>query len=261
MIARHEALMNLLLEHGRMMVDDLAERFDVTTMTIRRDLDALEKEGLLTRVHGGCIPRIPRVDEQPFREKELQHTEEKEAIARAVVAHIADSSSLYLDTGTTCLKVARLLRAHRRHLLVCTNNLPAALELFGAESITVTVPGGKLASRSPDLVGPDGLVRLSEWRLDFAIVGADALDIDTGEFYSAEDATAAYSRRAQEQALQTVACIDSSKIGKRALAVAGRLRKGVTLCTDASLQKKDREHIHAHGADIWIARKETRRRP
>ena len=192
MIQRRDELLEMLLHRGRLGVEELTERFGVAGMTIRRDLDALEEQGLLTRTHGGCVLRTPHVRERPFREKEQQHRESKEAIARAIVSRVPDDTSLYLDTGTTCAMVARLMRRHRRDLQVFTNNLPAALELFGAEAIEVIMPGGVLGRRSPDLTGDYGVDRLQQWRFDLAIVGGDALDPVTGEFYSADLATAVH---------------------------------------------------------------------
>jgi len=132
MAQRRDELLEMLLGRGRLSVDELTARFGVTGMTIRRDLDDLEKQGLLTRTHGGCVLRTPHVRELPFREKEQRHQITKEAIARAIVSRVPDDASIYLDTGTTCVMVARFLRRHRRNLQVFTNNLPAALDLFGA---------------------------------------------------------------------------------------------------------------------------------
>jgi len=244
----------MLLDRGRLRVEELTERFEVTGMTIRRDLDALEKQGLLTRTHGGCVLRAPYVQELPFQEKEQRHRDAKEAIARAVVSAVRDGASLYLDTGTTCAMVARLLRRHRRDLRVFTNNLPAALELFGVETIEVVIPGGVLGRRSPDLTGDFGLARLREWHFDLAIVGGDALNLATGEFYAADLATAALSCAAQRRTAQVFACIDGSKLDQRALAVAGCLREGTTLFTDGKLPVAARRAMRKLGAKIVLAR-------
>ena len=260
MIHRHSELMGLLLDRGRMTVDELAGHFGVTGMTVRRDLATLEELGLLTRTHGGCVLRTPHVRELPFREKAQQHREAKEKIARAVVACLADGTSIYLDTGTTCAMVARLLPGHRRDIQVFTNNLPAALDLFGADGIGVVVPGGELGQRSPDLSGDSGLERLRQCRFDVAIVGADALDVAGGEFYAAELATAALSRTAQQQADCTFVCIDSSKFDKRALAVSGRLRDNVTLFTDRVIPPARRRAVLKLGARVVVAGNRTTRK-
>jgi len=252
MNGRHEQLLKLLLDRGRLGVDELAAALSVSGMTIRRDLQTLEEQGLLMRTHGGCVLRSGPVRELPFQEKVQQRREAKEAIARAVVARLSDGGSLYLDTGTTCAAVARLLPGHRRDMQVFSNNLPAVLELFGADGISVVVPGGVLGLRSPDLTGGVGLEALGRLCFDAAVVGADAFDPDRGEFYSADLATAALSRAAQERAARTFVCIDGSKFEKRGLALAGRLGKGVVLVTDARMTKDCLQRLRHTGAEIII---------
>ncbi len=257
MVKRHVELLELLLARGRLTVDQLSAHFKITGMTVRRDLAELERQGLLTRTHGGCVLRAAPVQELPFREKEGRNREAKEAIARAVVARLADGDSLYLDTGTSCAMVAALLPAHRRRLQVFTNNLPAALALFGAAEIAVVILGGGLGQRSPDLTGDLALARLADLRFDLAVVGGDALDAEAGEFYAADLATAALSRAAQRQAERTFLCLDSSKVGKRALAVCGRLDDRLAWFTDAALPAAARQAVRRHGSELVLAKPPT----
>ncbi len=247
---RHDKLLKLLLEHGRLAVDELTGHFGVTGMTIRRDLQILESQGLLTRTHGGCVLRSGHVRELPFQEKEARCREAKEAIARAVVSRLPDHCSLYLDTGTTCAAVARLLPGHRHDLQVFSNNLPAVLPLFAAGGITVTVPGGVLGHRSPDLTGSTGLDAIRRLRFDTAVVGADAFDPERGEFYSADMATAALSRAAQERADRTFFCIDATKFEKQGIALIGSLHAHAVLVTDADMSAQHLQELRRTGADL-----------
>jgi DeoR/GlpR family transcriptional regulator of sugar metabolism len=237
---RREEILELLIEHGRLAVEELAERFGVTGMTIRRDLSALEAEGLLTRTLGGCVLRgSTAVRERPFDEKRQQNRRAKEAIARAAAGRVEDGSSLYLDTGTTCCAVASVLAVCRKNLRVFTNNLPAAMELFAAECVEVVVLGGLLGRRSPDLTGEVAVRQLQRYRLDIAVVGADAVDPAAGQFYSADMATAELLRTAQAQAERVFLCIDASKFDRRSLAVAGELDSKVTLFTDRAIEGRN----------------------
>ncbi len=254
MLDRRESILNLLVRRGRQSVEDLSGKFGVTGMTIRRDLQAMEAEGLLTRVHGGCVLRGAQVRELPFDEKEQRRRIEKDAIARAVVARLSDGESLYLDTGTTCAAVARLLPGLRKNMRVFTNNLPAALALFGADSVQVVMLGGEMGQQSPDLTGEFANERLRLFRMDTAVVGADALDPQSGEFYSAEAPTAALSRIAQKRAERVFAVIDSSKFGQRALVKAGRLDSRVTLITDEGLGGVHRRCLERQGAKVVVAK-------
>ncbi|NLX98026.1 MAG: DeoR/GlpR transcriptional regulator [Rhodopirellula sp.] len=253
---RHETIRELLAERGRCGVEELAETLAVTTMTIRRDLSAMEKAGVLTRTHGGCVLRSPFVKEVPFSTKDQQRRVQKYAIAREAARRLPRGASVYLDTGTTAVHLARWLPTDC-DLRVFTNNLRVALELFGRQGVEVVVFGGVLARNSPDLTGELALARLQDFRFDVAVLGADAVNARRGEFYSADMGTALLSRTVQKQADRTVVVADSSKFGKQSLVVAGRLSADLTLVTDPELGKKDRAALEASGAEIVYASPET----
>ena len=255
---RHQTIHNLLAERGRLSVEELAGVLNVTTMTIRRDLAAMERAGILTRTHGGCVLRSPFVPEAPFSEKDRRQRAQKYAIAREAVRHLTAGDNVYLDTGTTAVHLARVLPGDQR-LRVFTNNLRVAMELFGREGVEVVVYGGALASRSPDLVGEVALASINGFRVDVAIMGADALDARRGEFYSADVGTAMLSRSAQQRASKTLVLVDSSKFGKHSLAVVGRLTEDVTLVTDEDMSETDRLLVQSTGAQVVVATLEDRR--
>ena len=233
-------------------MDDLAGELGVTPMTIRRDFTALEKAGVLTRTHGGCVSRSAFVQEVPFSSKERKQQRQKVAIAQAVIPLIRSGMTIYLDTGTTAVRVAGLLPESLR-LRVFTNNLRVAMELFGRAGVEVVVYGGTLAPKSPDLVGEVGITRIHDFRIDLAIMGADALNAELGEFYSADLATAMLSRAAQGRAAETLVVLDGSKFGKQSLAVVGRLDEQVTVVTDASSPEADRRRLLEFGTRVIVA--------
>ncbi len=250
---RQEQIRGLLAAQGRLNVAQLAGQLAVAAMTIRRDLAAMERAGLLTRTHGGCVLQSPFVSELSFPEKQQLRHEQKTAIAGAAVQRLRRGESIYLDTGTTALQVARALPPHLA-LKVFTNNLRIAMELFGRAGVEVTVYGGLLAPRNPDLAGEIALAQIQQYRLDVAIVGGDALDVGRGEFYAADSHTASLSRASQKQADRVIVVMDSSKFGKRGLAVAGRLGPGVTLVTDDEVGARDRAALRRTGAAVVCAR-------
>lgn len=248
---RQAHIRELLTLEGELKVEELADRLKVTSMTIRRDLTQMEQEGILLRVHGACRIQAPMVRELSFSEKDSLHAAEKCAIAHEVANRIKDGMSVFLDTGTTTLHVARLLPRHRK-LQVFTNNLRVAMELFGCEGIEVNVLGGKLASKSPDLVGELGIAHMHAFRVDLAIAGTDAVDVARGEFFSADIPTALFSRAAQERAEQCYLVTDASKFGRRGLAMVGKLRDGITIFTDSALAVQSRKTIQKTGAELHI---------
>lgn len=249
---RQEKIRSLLTTLGRLSVTRLVEQMNVAAMTIRRDLIVLEKAGLLTRTHGGCVLHSPFVAELSFPVKQRLRQEHKTAIAGETIRRLKRDDTVYLDTGTTALQVARTLPPDLA-LQVFTNNLRIAMELFGRTGITITVYGGIMSHKNPDLAGEMALAQIQQYRLDVAIVGGDALDVGWGEFYGADARTALLSRAAQKQANRVIVVMDSSKFGKRGLAVAGRLGPGVTMITDSEVSRKDRSTLRRTGAEMVFA--------
>jgi DeoR family transcriptional regulator, aga operon transcriptional repressor len=247
--ARQQQIRRRLATQGRLNAAQLAAQLKVTTVTIRRDLTEMERAGLLIRTHGGCLLQSPFVTEASFPDKQRRRQAQKTAIANAAARLLRKGDTVYLDTGTTALAVARALPPDL-NLKIFTNNLRVAMELFGRAGVEVTVYGGMLARKSPDLVNEMALAQITQYRLNVAIVGGDALDVARGEFYSADTASAALSRAAQRQADRLIVVMDSSKFGKRGLAVTCRLARGVTLVTDSEVNGEDHATLHQTGAAI-----------
>ncbi len=257
---RRQRIQALLNGSGRLSVHDLARRLGVTTMTIRRDLQAMEEQGLLVRTHGGCVqPGSPLVRELSFSEKAACNVEAKQAIAREIVRRLRPGESVYLDTGTTCAQIARMLPAGQR-IRVVTNNLRVAMDLFGRPGMDLQVFGGQLAPASPDLVGATAAARAMEFRFDTAILGADALDPATAEFGAADMDTAALSRAARQQARRIIVAADASKIGRTCPSITGRLGRNLTLVTDSRVPVAQRRALARTGASIVYATVSTTRK-
>ena len=250
---RRELIRNLLAEHGRLTVEELSPLLEVTVMTVRRDLAAMERTGLLTRTHGGCVLQAPFVGERPFAEKDLHRRAQKYAIAGEAAQRLSAGAGVYLDTGTTAVHVARLLPTNLA-LRVLTNNLRVAMELFARQGVEVCVYGGTLAGQSPDLLGEAALARINDLRVDVAMLGADAVDAQRGEFYSADMGSALLSQAAQRSAEKTFVLVDSSKFGKHSLAVAGRMSESVTVITDQDLPELEHTALVDTGANVVLAR-------
>jgi len=247
--SRHEAILRLLHERGELGVEELSGRFDVNSMTIRRDLDAMAATGVLVRTHGGCVLQAPMVREFTFSEKIRLNAAQKTAIARAAVALLETGQTAYLDTGTTALHVAREL-PRDAHLRVVTNNLRVAMELFGQGDIEVIVPGGTLGKKSPDLTGPLHAAALSGLHFDVAFLGADAIDVARGELFAADLQTAQLSRTAQGRSDKVVFLADATKVNRKGLAGVGRIRKGTILITDTGIDARDLRRLRKSGAEI-----------
>lgn len=216
-IAEHERqqhVLELLDGRGRVSVSDLVERFGVSAVTVRKDLESLERRRLLRRVRGGAVPRED-ADEGSF-EMRLRHSvAAKQSIARAAAAHVRDGDAISLDCSTTCYYLALELRG-RRGLVVVTNGLRAADVLSESDSITVVVLGGTVRRSSQSLVGDVGDVLASRGRLKVGFFGLRSLNLEHGLMELSIEETAV-KRRLAAASDRVYGLFDSSKLGRFAL--------------------------------------------
>ncbi len=249
---RRDLIRHLLAQEGSLRVEELAERLSVTSMTVRRDLSAMEEEGVLVRTHGGCTLQSPMARELSFSEKDALRARQKAAIGREAARLVERNASIFIDTGTTALHFARALR-NDLNLRIFTNNLRVAMDLFGRDGFEVIVYGGRLATQSPDLVGEIALGRVRDYRLDVAALGADGVDPSRGEVYGADMHASSLDRSVLTQAAQGLVLADSSKIGRASLSLITRLRTGITLVTDGEALPRDLRLLEETGAEIVVA--------
>ncbi|MFV0382473.1 DeoR/GlpR family DNA-binding transcription regulator [Paracoccus sp. (in: a-proteobacteria)] len=210
---RQMEILELARAAGRVGVEDLAGRFDVTLQTIRRDLGELAGQGMLDRVHGGAVMR-PGVSNIGYQDRRRMNQDAKAAIARACAAEIPDNSSVMLNLGTTTEAVARELLNHR-NLTVITNNMNVANILVANESCEIMVAGGALRRLDGGLVGDLTTEFMAQFKPDFAIIGTSALDAD-GELLDFDLAEIRVSRAIASLARRTFLVTDISKMARSA---------------------------------------------
>ncbi len=231
---RHQQIMSAFHQNGFISVTDVAERIGVSTMTIRRDLVLLEREGRITRTHGGAIAALDSAkggveDEESIFDRRLaKNAAAKSAIAHAAAALVGPALSLGLDAGTTILTSAQLL-AGRADLRIFTNNLRAALALAGMGS-PVYVLGGEVRVPELSVVGSAAIKILKSHFLDLVFVGVSAIDEHGIYDFSPEDTEV--KRAFIDSATRVVVLCDASKFGQRALARIDGLEAVDILVTD-----------------------------
>ncbi|MGP6169674.1 DeoR/GlpR family DNA-binding transcription regulator [Microbacterium sp. A204] len=231
--ARLSAILDLLAEQGEVSVDELVVRFEASAATIRRDLDSLAEQRLLTRTHGGAVAQSVAY-ELPIRYKSHQRTDEKERIARAASALVATGAVVGLSGGTTTTAIAAALAAREDlgEFTVVTNAVNIASQLATRPDIKVVVTGGVIHSRSYELVGPFVEQLLSGIQLDIAFIGVNALSADRGAS-THDEREAAVNRMMASRAQRAVVVADSGKIGRAAFARVGGPELFQTVITDA----------------------------
>lgn len=210
-MSRQAEIVEVLAEEGFHSVTALAERFNVTGSTIRRDLEQLEKRDLVQRTHGGALP-VKQTD-TPFEFKESLHRTEKQSIGRAMADRILDGQTVLLDSGSTTLEVARHLRASR--LTVVTNDLRIGIEIAERQSAHLVFIGGELLPGVYTMWGPTSVQQLQNIRVNVAVFGADSV-LEDG-IYNTSSYEIELKRLMHAIAKESFLVADSSKFRRDAL--------------------------------------------
>ncbi len=173
---RQAEILELAKNEGRVLVEELAQRFSVTPQTIRKDLNDLCDAKILNRIHGGAI--FPSGKENVKYDARRQiAAPEKQAIGRAAAALIPDNASLFINIGTTTEAVGEALLDHKE-LMVITNNINVANHLRVFPSIEVVITGGVVRGSDGGIVGEAAVDFIKQFKVDFAVIGASAIDHD-----------------------------------------------------------------------------------
>ncbi len=214
-MSRLRQITEAVRDAGSLGVAELASLTGASEMTIRRDLEVLAAQGVLERYRGGARSLLLRGSEPPYAMRSEEAVAAKQRIARVVAGLLADGESVVLDSGTTCVEVARVL--HARRLTVMPLSLHAVNALVGAPALTLLVPGGTPRPGELALTGPLTLQSVQALRFDTAVIGCCGLSAAQGlTAFDLEDA--AVKRAAIASARRVIAVADASKLTRTALA-------------------------------------------
>ncbi|MCX5604150.1 DeoR/GlpR family DNA-binding transcription regulator [Streptomyces phaeochromogenes] len=245
---RQQEILRLARDGGRVDVVSLAEEFQVTAETIRRDLKALDRAGLLRRVHGGAIP-AGRLDFEPdLAERETTAADEKDRIAKAAVAELPDKGTMILDAGTTIARLAGALPLEAT-LTVVTHSLPIAARLADHPGMQLHLIGGRVRHRTRAAVDAWALRAYGEIRADVVFLAANGFSIEHG-LTTPDLAEAAVKRAALSAARRVVLLADSAKHGQEHFARFGDLSEVDLLITDSGLSPEDATAIERGGTEV-----------
>lgn len=247
---RRARIRELLAEKQAVSIPDLAAMFGVSEMTVRRDLDHLERGGVVRRTHGGALAAERMVFEFDFQARRHANRRAKQAIARRARRLIEPGARIILDTGTTSLELAVLLR-DAEDLTVITPSLAVASQLQFSPGIQTILLGGVLREGSPDLSGPVTEYGLEMLAADLAFQGADGIGLD-GAVYNADLQLARVDQRMHTRADKTYILADSSKIGRTSLARMVALNEVEALITDAGIDPEAVRRFKKNGAKVIV---------
>lgn len=259
---RHErmnALLELLGERGRLDVEEAATALEVSAATMRRDMDTLAEQQLLTRTRGGAVLGSVAYD-LPIRYKRGHHALQKQAVAQAAADMAGRGDVVGLSGGTTTTEIARALATRPEfaepgpgaHLTIVTNSLNIANELAVRPQIKIVLTGGVAHARSFELTGPFSELVLRQLTMDLAFIGVDGIDPRWGATVH-DEAEATTNRLMARRAARPVVVADSSKLGLRCFARVGGADVFSTFITDEGMDEAARKEFSDLGLRVVTA--------
>ena len=249
-VDRRHRILERVAEEQTIHVGELAREFDVSEMTIRRDIRRLERDGFVRQTYGGATAHLTRALDVAFNARALQHTREKRRIGMRATHLLGDARVVFVGIGTTAEQFARFLPV-QPGLVVVTASLPTA-SLLGTRPVEVVALGGAVRRDELTCVGPVAAATLARFRFDLAVIGAAGLSAKWG-LTEMNDDEAEIQRLAIERAARVVVIADGSKIGTATNAIVADAAVVTTLVTDGSAPSVERAALIAAGLDIVIA--------
>ena len=250
---RQDHIALIVSEHGRARVTALSERFGVSSVTIRKDLLALEASGRVVRTHGGAIAPDANRPELAFDVRERLQPGEKARIGAAAAGLVQDGESIVLDASTTALYLARDLNRRRSwtNLTVITNGLRIAFELAGQSGITVLMLGGRVRWEALSVVGELGDGLFSRINVQKAFVGSAGFTVETG-LSDATDEEAQIKRLMVAAAREVIAIVDHTKWERAAFATFCRTDQIDAVLSDEEAPRDMVAGLIQRGIDVRL---------
>ena len=249
-VDRRSEIVQITSKHGKVKVEELSSRFDVSTVTIRNDLNHLENKGLIHRVYGGALVRDFVAYDTTVIEKAKLHMAEKKRIGAKAASMIFDGDSLLLDSGTTTMEIARNIKG-RKDLTVMTNDVNIATELAGHPEIVVMLTGGRLRKNSFSLVGPQAGAALREFYFDKLFLGVDGFDMEAG-LTTPNQLEARLNSVMIEGARETIMVTDASKFGRKSLCRISSPDKIKKIITDTNIDQAYLERLREAEIEVIL---------
>jgi DeoR/GlpR family transcriptional regulator of sugar metabolism len=251
---RRRQVVELVQQYGAVKVVNLCKHFNVSEMTIRRDLRELDREGLLRRVHGGAISNLGRSYEPSYQIRITRQVEAKRAIGIKAAEMILDGDSIGIDVGTTTLEIAHALHG-KRNLTILTSSLPIANVIISNLSLSTDVrlilTGGIVRSGELSLTGNLAAQAYDELHVDKAFIGVGGVSLEDGcTEYNIEDASV--KKHMIKNARQRIVVADASKLGRTTFTTVAPLSSIDTIITDSEAPEKFLQALREKGLEVVI---------
>ena len=248
-VERKNRILTILQEEKRVVVGELSKLFGVSEETIRRDLEKLEKEGLVVKAYGGAVLNENNQTDMPFMVRKKTNVIGKQKIADIISDLIKDGDHIMLDSSTTALFIVKKIK-DRKNITLITNSLEILIELKDVKSWKIFSSGGLLGDDSLALVGNQADKMLADFHVNRAIVSCKGFDINKG-FTDSNEMHASTKKTMLENADQRILAVDSSKFNRIAFNLVGNLNDINMIVTDVRppeewLQKFKAANVECH---------------
>ncbi|MFC1483592.1 transcriptional repressor AgaR [Candidatus Neomarinimicrobiota bacterium] len=249
-VDRRDLIIRLIKENGKVQVEELSTQFKVSSVTIRNDLNYLEKKGLIDRVYGGALARVAVAYDSALTEKAKLHVDEKRRVGAKAAEMIYDGDSIILDSGTTTLEIAKRIK-DRLDLTVMTNGVNIATELAGNPHVSVLLTGGRLRENSFSLVGPQAETTLKDFYFDKLFLGVDGFDLEVG-LTTPNQLEAHLNAIMLSASKEVIMVTDSSKFGHQSLCRISGPEKVTRIITDSGISQEYLDSFRDLGIEIIV---------
>lgn len=251
-VSRRMSILALLDKNGQVNVAELSDSLGVSSVTIRNDLEQLEKKKMLLRARGGAMKVSHQFvgHDYPLSDKQKKNLMEKKAIGKRAVELIEEGNTIILDSGSTTFEIAKNLNRFE-NLTVITNAINIANYLVEHKNITVIVPGGTLRRNSMSLVGTSAERSLKEYYCDILFLGVDGFDASYG--ISTPNIEEAHLNQVMiDVSKRVIVVADSSKFGRRGFAFIAGVNKIHSLVTDQGIPAEEKSRLETMGIEVIL---------
>jgi len=251
-VERRKSILTQINESGQVLVHELSMEFSVSEVTIRNDLEQLEKKNMLIRARGGAIKAERGVGiDYRLSEKDKLNSDEKARIGKKAAQLINEHDTIIIDSGTTTIEVAKNL-GHLNDLTVVSNAINIISQLIQLKNLNLIIPGGYLRKNSLSLVGPLAEKNLQNLYVDKVFIGVDGFDTKHG-IYTPNIEEAYFNEIMIKISKEVIVVCDSSKFLRRSLAYICGIDKIHTVVTDNGIPDEERKRLEDTGIKVILA--------
>lgn len=250
LIDRRNMIVEYLEEFGSAKVEELSKKLNVTPMTVRRDLQYLEDNNIVSRTFGGAILKSGLTSEIPYKNKIISHRDEKKKIAKYAASLVQNGQIIFLDSGTTNMEIAKLLKS-KQNLTIVTTDIKIAGFLSFSTNFKILCTGGLVQNSTGTCLGSHTIEFLKGINVDIGFIGTSSITLENGVSTPTFEKSDV-KKQAIKSAKKSVLVVDSGKFGKESFAKVCNVDEFDLIITDIDLNKKTYEILKSQNVNVKL---------